>query len=202
MITHRNAWVNCVGTMVHVHMTPADRYLWTLPMFHANGWTFVWTITAAGGTHVCLPKVDFPLIFELIERERVTMMCAAPTVLIGIANAPEPLRRGARKGVRVITAGAPPAAATIERIEEELGWGRYAGVRAHGNHAVHYGLRTALGSAFAGARTRDVQSATRRRVDHLGRASRTRRRRPRSPARRRRDRRNRRSRKRGDGRLL
>jgi fatty-acyl-CoA synthase len=122
MITHRNAYINSVGTLVHVHMTPNERYLWTLPMFHANGWTFVWTITAAGGTHVCLPKVDFPLIFELIERERVTMMCAAPTVLIGIANAPEPLRRGARKGVRVITAGAPPAAATIERIEEELGW--------------------------------------------------------------------------------
>ena len=58
MITHRNAWVNCVGMLIHTPMTPRDRYLWTLPMFHANGWTFTWTVTAAGATHVCLPKLD------------------------------------------------------------------------------------------------------------------------------------------------
>src|SRR5438128_1145441 len=58
MITHRNAYMNTVGTLVHEHMTCSDRYLWTLPMFHANGWTFVWTVTAAGATHVCLPKVE------------------------------------------------------------------------------------------------------------------------------------------------
>ncbi len=57
MITHRNAWVNAVGTLLHAPMTPADRYLWTLPMFHANGWTFTWIVTAVGGTHVCLRKV-------------------------------------------------------------------------------------------------------------------------------------------------
>ena len=56
MITHRNAWMNSIGTLLHAHMTCADRYLWTLPMFHANGWTFVWTVTAAGATHVCLRK--------------------------------------------------------------------------------------------------------------------------------------------------
>ena len=122
MITHRNAYANTVGTMIHVHMTPDERYLWTLPMFHANGWTFVWTITAAGGTHVCLRKVEAARIFDLGRRERVTLMCAAPTVLIGIANAPEELRRAARPGVRVLTAGAPPAAATIERVENELAW--------------------------------------------------------------------------------
>ena len=122
MITHRNAYLNSVGTLVHEHMDCADRYLWTLPMFHANGWTFVWTVTAAGGTHVCLPKVDPRLVFELIEAERITMLCAAPTVLIGLANTDERVRRGARKGVRVLTAGAPPAASTIERLEGELGW--------------------------------------------------------------------------------
>ncbi len=122
MITHRNAYFNSVGTLVHVHMTPDDRYLWTLPMFHANGWTFVWTVTAAGGTHVCLRKVEPARIFALINQERVTMLCAAPTVLIGIANAPQELRSGVRRGVRVLTAGAPPAAATIERIEHDLGW--------------------------------------------------------------------------------
>jgi fatty-acyl-CoA synthase len=122
MITHRNAYLNSVGTLVHEPMNCADRYLWTLPMFHANGWTFVWTVTAAGALHVCLPKVDAGRVFELIEQEHVTMLCAAPTVLISLANAEDDLRRRARPGVRVITAGAPPAASTIERLEGELKW--------------------------------------------------------------------------------
>ena len=122
MITHRNAYLNAVGTLVHVHMTCAERYLWTLPMFHANGWTFVWIVTAVGGTHVCLRRVEPARIFAELEREAVSMLCAAPTVLIGIANAPETLRANVRRGVRVLTAGAPPAAATIARIEGELGW--------------------------------------------------------------------------------
>ena len=122
MITHRNAWVNSVGSMVHWPLNPATRYLWTLPMFHANGWTFTWTITAAGGTHVCLRKVDVQSIYAKINGEQVTHLCAAPTVLISMANGPEEARKTLRKGVRVFTAGAPPAAATIERIEGDLGW--------------------------------------------------------------------------------
>jgi fatty-acyl-CoA synthase len=122
MITHRNAYLNVVGTLLHHPMTMADRYLWTLPMFHANGWTFVWTVTAVGGTHVCLRKVEPLAVFNQIKQESVTMLCAAPTVLISIANGPEELRREARPGVRIVTAGAPPAATTIERIEGELGW--------------------------------------------------------------------------------
>ncbi len=122
MITHRNAYTNVVGTLIHVHMTPSERYLWTLPMFHANGWTFVWIITAVGGTHVCLRRVEPQRVFELVEREQVTMLCAAPTVLIALANAPEEQQRLARPGVRVLTAGAPPAAATISRIEGSIGW--------------------------------------------------------------------------------
>lgn len=122
MITHRNAYMNVVGTLIHHPMTLADRYLWTLPMFHANGWTFVWTVTAAGGTHICLRKVEPAAVFEKIKNESITMLCAAPTVLISIANGPEELRSETRRGVRIITAGAPPAAATIERIEGELGW--------------------------------------------------------------------------------
>jgi len=122
MITHRNAWMNSVGMLVHIHMSPSDHYLWTLPMFHANGWTYTWTVTAAAGTHVCLRKVDPLTIYELINKESVSMLCAAPTVLIGIANGPENARRAVRRGVQVITAGAPPAAATIERVEGELGW--------------------------------------------------------------------------------
>jgi fatty-acyl-CoA synthase len=129
MITHRNAYMNVVGTLIHISMSPADRYLWTLPMFHANGWTFVWTVTAVGGTHVCLRKVEPRAIFTMIRDEKITMLCAAPTVLIGIANAPEDVRRillptpdSPKKVVRVLAAGAPPAAVTIERMEGELGW--------------------------------------------------------------------------------
>jgi fatty-acyl-CoA synthase len=122
MITHRNAWVNAVGMLVHVHMAPGERYLWTLPMFHANGWTFTWIVTAIGGTHVCLRKVDPARVFDAVSRESITMLCAAPTVLIGIANASTELRAGSRRGLRVLTAGAPPAAATIARVEDELGW--------------------------------------------------------------------------------
>ena len=122
MITHRNAYINVVGTLIHHAMTMSDRYLWTLPMFHANGWTFVWTVTAVGATHVCLRKVEPISVFEKIKQESVSLLCAAPTVLISIANGPEELRRQARPGVRILTAGAPPAAATIERVEGELGW--------------------------------------------------------------------------------
>jgi fatty-acyl-CoA synthase len=136
MITHRNAYMNVVGTLIHISMSPADRYLWTLPMFHANGWTFVWIVTAVGGTHVCLRKVEPRAIFTLVRDEGITLLCAAPTILIAIANAPEEVRRillpteadsstkasKERRSVRVLTAGAPPAAATIERVEGELGW--------------------------------------------------------------------------------
>src|SRR5256885_1994908 len=122
MITHRNAWMNSIGTLLYAPMTCADRYLWTLPMFHANGWTFVWTVTAAGAAHVCLRKVEPRAVFELMASEQVTTLCAAPTVLISMANAPESLHRLAPKAIRVVTAGAPPAASTIQRLEEELGW--------------------------------------------------------------------------------
>ncbi|MEH2513566.1 fatty-acyl-CoA synthase [Nitrobacteraceae bacterium AZCC 1564] len=122
MITHRNAWVNSVGTLVHHPMISEDRYLWTPPMFHANGWTFVWTVTAVGATHVCLRKVDAVAAYDLINGESISMLCAAPTVLIALANGPEAQRRRVRRGLRVLTAGAPPAAATIQRIEGELGW--------------------------------------------------------------------------------
>jgi fatty-acyl-CoA synthase len=137
MITHRNAYLNIVGTLIHIPMSPADHYLWTLPMFHANGWTFVWIVTAVGATHVCLRKVEPRAIFTLIRDEAITLLCAAPTILISIANAPDDVRRTLlpaeagstlptkapeRRKVRVLTAGAPPAAVTIERVEGELGW--------------------------------------------------------------------------------
>ena len=122
MITHRNAYMNVVGTLIHHPLGCRDRYLWTLPMFHANGWTFVWIVTAVGGAHVCLRQLDPPRAFGLIRDEAVTMLCAAPTVLITLANAPAAVRGEVPRGVRVMTAGAPPAAATIQRVEGEFGW--------------------------------------------------------------------------------
>jgi fatty-acyl-CoA synthase len=108
MITHRNAAMNTIGTLLHLPIAVGEHYLWTLPMFHANGWTYTWTVTAAGATHICLPKVEPAEVFRLIRDENVTWLSAAPTVLISLAN--------------VVTAGAPPAAATIERLEGEFGW--------------------------------------------------------------------------------
>jgi fatty-acyl-CoA synthase len=122
MITHRNAYMNIVGTLLHLRLEVGDRYLWTLPMFHANGWTFVWAVTAVGATHICLPRVEPARVFDTIRRERVNWLCAAPTVLIGLANAPADARGEVPRGVRVVTAGAAPAAATIERLEGDLGW--------------------------------------------------------------------------------
>ena len=122
MNTHRNLWVNVVGTLAHWPMTISDRYLWTVPLFHANGWTFTWIVTAVCGTHVCVRKVEASAIYDLVVRERITRLCAAPTVLIAIANGPEAQRKLLPRRVRLLTAGAPPAAATIERIEGDLGW--------------------------------------------------------------------------------
>ena len=122
MITHRNAAMNTIGTLLHLPIGVGERYLWTLPMFHANGWTYTWTVTAAAGTHVCLRKVDPAEVFRLIREENVTRLCAAPTVLIALASAPPAARGEVPQGVHVVTAGAPPAAATIERLEGEFGW--------------------------------------------------------------------------------
>ena len=122
MITHRNAYMNSVGTLLHLRMDIGDRYLWTLPMFHANGWTYAWTVTAVGATHVCLPAMDPARAFELIRKERVTWLCAAPTVLIMLSNASESDRGDVPPGVHVVTAGASPAADTIERLEDDFGW--------------------------------------------------------------------------------
>src|SRR6266446_1295862 len=122
MITHLNATMNTIGTLLHLPMGVGSRYLWTLPMFHANGWTYTWTVTAAAGTHVCLRKIDPATIFGLIRDERVSWLSAAPTVLISLANAPAAVRGEVPARVHVVTAGAPPAAATIERLEGEFGW--------------------------------------------------------------------------------
>lgn len=122
MLTHRNAYLNILGTLANSHLTADESYLWTVPMFHVNGWCFAWTVTVLGAKHVCLPKVDPKLIFELMVAENVSLFCAAPTVLISIVNASETLDYDLPRDIQLFTAGAAPAAATIYKIEHDLGW--------------------------------------------------------------------------------
>lgn len=114
---HRGAYLNAIGNMMAWGMTPNPVYLWTLPMFHCNGWCFPWTITALCGTHVCLRKVDTEAIYSLMKKEGVTHFCGAPTVLNMLVNAPEEQRGGLQSGIKAMTAGAAPPAAVIETME-------------------------------------------------------------------------------------
>ncbi len=114
---HRGAYLNAIGNMSTMGVTHQSRYLWTLPMFHCDGWTFTWAVTAAMGTHVCLRKVDPALIFTLIEQEEVTHMCGAPIVLNMLANAPVEIRKRASNNVEIATGGAAPPSSVIESME-------------------------------------------------------------------------------------
>jgi len=114
---HRGAYLNAVGNVMVWGMAPQPIYLWTLPMFHCNGWTFPWTIAAMGGTNVCLRRVDADSIFGAIRDHGVTHFCGAPVVLNLLINAPEAARAGADRTVNVMTAAAPPPPAVIERME-------------------------------------------------------------------------------------
>jgi len=114
---HRGAALLATGNVVHGAMTGEAVYLWTLPMFHCNGWTYTWGVTAAGGTHVCLRSVDPALIFALIEEHGVTHMCGAPVVLNLLLHAPDAVKRRFGHAVEVATGGAAPpsAAPTVVR---------------------------------------------------------------------------------------
>jgi fatty-acyl-CoA synthase len=114
---HRGAYLNAIGNMTTMGVTHQSRNLWTLPMFHCDGWTFTWGVTAAMGTHVCLRKVDPALIFTLIEAEDVTHMCGAPIVLNMLANAPKAIQRRASADVAIATGGAAPPSSVIEAME-------------------------------------------------------------------------------------
>jgi fatty-acyl-CoA synthase len=117
MVTHRGCYLNALGEVVEVALTPGSRYLWTLPMFHCNGWNFPYAVTAVGATHVCLPKVDPGWVYRLVEEEGVTHFCAAPTVLVMLTAAkPTPGYRFPRP-VTVVTAASPPPPAVLEAVE-------------------------------------------------------------------------------------
>ena len=115
---HRGAYLNALGQMLAFGIGARSRYLWTLPMFHCNGWTYTWGVTAAGGTHVCLRNVDPALIFSLIEEHGVTHMCGAPVVLNLLLHAPDSVKRRFGHVVEVATGGAAPPSAVIEGMSE------------------------------------------------------------------------------------
>ncbi len=111
---HRGAHQNAVGNILEWSMPKHSVYLWTLPMFHCNGWCFPWTVTANAGTHVCLRKVDPKLIFELIREHGVTHYCGAPIVHTMMINAPAEQKAGITQKVHAMVAGAAPPGAMIE----------------------------------------------------------------------------------------
>jgi len=115
LYTFRGAYLNALAEVFHANLRPESVYLWTLPMFHCNGWCFPWAVTAAAATHVCLRRVAPEPINAAIHGEGVTHFCAAPTVLIALANHPD--TRAFPRRVVVTTAGAPPSPTTIAQIE-------------------------------------------------------------------------------------
>jgi fatty-acyl-CoA synthase len=115
---HRGTFLEAVGNVMAWPLPPKPVYLWTLPMFHCNGWCFPWSVTAMGGTHVCLRKVDPALIFPMIVEHGVTHMCGAPTVLNMLISAPAEQRRAFANVVDIQTGGSPPPAKVIKGMEE------------------------------------------------------------------------------------
>lgn len=114
--SHRGTYLMSLLQMTDWALPRAPVYLWTLPMFHANGWCFTWAITAAAGTHVCLRKVTAANVFTAISEHGVDHFCAAPIVMAGIASTPEAERRPLPRRVRVLTAGSPPPATVLEAV--------------------------------------------------------------------------------------
>ncbi len=133
---HRGAYLNAVGNLIAFGLTPQAVYLWTLPMFHCNGWCYTWAVTAAAGTHVCLRRVDPALIYPLIRDEGVSHMCGAPIILNMLIHAPDQVKLAFEQTVEIVTGGAAPPSAVIEAME------------AQGFRVIHmYGLTECYGPA-------------------------------------------------------
>ncbi|HXE91622.1 MAG TPA: acyl--CoA ligase family protein [Terriglobales bacterium] len=138
VFTHRGAWINAIGEALEYGLSNRSVYLWTVPLFHCNGWCFSWAVTAVGGRHVLLPHVDYAHIVELIRREQVTHMCGAPVVLNALTQ--HCARHGIRfeHGLKIVTAGAPPSPAVLRAAEEmgaEVAHG-YGLTETYGPHTV------------------------------------------------------------------
>lgn len=131
--THRGGYLNAINEALETHMRPACVFLWTLPMFHCNGWCFVWAVTAIGGTHICLRKFEPATVWPLISEHGVTHFNGAPVVLIALLNEPGRPKKLDRPLV-ITTAGAPPSPTLIEQV------------RALGAEITHvYGLTETYG---------------------------------------------------------
>ncbi|MBV8936777.1 MAG: acyl-CoA synthetase [Alphaproteobacteria bacterium] len=114
---HRGAFLNAIVNAITFGLDQRSAYLWTLPMFHCNGWTYTWAVTAMAGTHVCLRRVDSSAIFAAIAEHRVTHLCGAPIVLNMLVHAPDAVKRHFDHVVEVATGGAAPPSAVIEAME-------------------------------------------------------------------------------------
>jgi fatty-acyl-CoA synthase len=115
---HRGAFLNALGNAITFGLDRGSVYLWTLPMFHCNGWTYTWAVTAVAGTHVCLRRVDPAAIFAAIAEHRVTHLCGAPIVLNLLVHAPETVKRRFDHVVEAATGGAAPPSAVIAAMEQ------------------------------------------------------------------------------------
>ena len=118
MFTHRGAWVNAMGEIAEHGLSRDTVYLWTLPMFHCNGWCFTWAVTAAGGRHICMRQPDPAEAVRLIDAEGVTHLCGAPVVVGNLARYCQANGVKFARGLRIVTAGAPPPPAVIRAAEE------------------------------------------------------------------------------------
>ncbi|MDH3508673.1 MAG: AMP-binding protein, partial [Gammaproteobacteria bacterium] len=114
---HRGAYMNAIGNILAWGMSHRPIYLWTLPMFHCNGWCFPWSITAMGGTHVCLRGVEPKAVFDSIRAHDVTHLCGAPIVMNLLLNSPEAESFDLSRRIQIMTAGAAPPAAVLERMD-------------------------------------------------------------------------------------
>ena len=133
---HRGAYLNALGNALTFGLSPRTVYLWTLPMFHCSGWTYTWAVTAVGGTHVCLRRVDPALIFPAIARHGVTHMCGAPIVMTMLIHAPAEVKQTFAHPVEIATGGAAPPSTVITAME------------AMGFRVTHlYGLTESYGPA-------------------------------------------------------
>ncbi|MEB0162056.1 acyl-CoA synthetase, partial [Glaciimonas sp. CA11.2] len=115
---HRGATLNAISNILEWDLPKHPVYLWTLPMFHCNGWCFPWTIAARAGVNVCLRKFEPKLVFDLIKEQKITHYCAAPIVHAALANSPAEWRDGIQGVVRGMVAGSPPPAAVLAKMEE------------------------------------------------------------------------------------
>ena len=117
VIHYRGAFLNAIGNAITFGLDRSSVYLWTLPMFHCNGWTYTWAVTAMAGTHVCLRRVDPAAIFAAIAEDQVTHLCGAPIVLNILVHAPDTAKRRFDHVVEVATGGAAPPSAVLEAME-------------------------------------------------------------------------------------